>query len=240
MIFGLRRLGPVGATLLLLGGCGGAQMAAPSDFSDGKVEYETDGRTGTATEGEDADFEFGPYQVTAVERNLTLSDELKDFNDFKAADKRGFTFLLGGGGKTKLRGHCAERAPKENKALDGTVTVEAEEPPLACACEEAGSTVTDMFVEDLAGEYNGPLNVGGIEARVVGAYTLENGDLRRGRPLGYRIEDSEGTVAAADVGEGESRVWFRKHLEEPSRRQIACALAGLMLWVPRPAGASAE
>lgn len=240
MISGLRRLWPVSATLLLLGGCGGPQMAAPNDFSDGEVEYETDGHSGEATEGENADFEFGPYKVTSVERDLTLSDELKEFNDFKAAEKRGFTFLLGGGGKTKLRGHCAERAPKKDKALDGTVTTVEEEPPLACTCEEAGSTVTDMFVEDLAGEYNGPLNVGGIEARVVGSYTLENGDLRRGRPLGYRIEDSEGTVAAADVGEGESRVWFRKQLEEPSRRQIACALAGLMLWVPPPSPAPSE
>ncbi len=207
-------------------------MAAPDDFADGKVEYETDGRSGDASEGEEAEFAFGPYDVTGVERNLTASEGFEKLENFKPADKRGFTYLLGGGGKTKLRGNCSERAAKETKALDGTVTKVAEEPPFACTCKEAGSTVSQLFVEDLAGEYNGPLAVGGIEARVVGSYTLENGDLRRGRPLGYRVEDSDGTVAAVDVGTGESRVWFRKGLEEPSRREIACALTGLMLWVP--------
>lgn len=213
--------------------CGGPRMAAPDDFTDGKVEYETDGRSGDASEGEDAEFEFGPYSVSGVRRNLDVSsDELGDLENFAPADKRGFTYLLGGGGKTKLRAHCAERAPKKTKALDGSVTTADEEPPLACACDEAGNNVTQLFVEDLAGEYSGPLTVGGVDARVVGVYILANGDLRRGRPLGYRVEDSEGIVAGADVGSGESRVWFRKNLEEPSRRQIACALAGLMLWVP--------
>jgi hypothetical protein len=215
-------------------------MAAPNDLGDGRVEYETDGRSGDATEGEDANFEFGPYSVSAVKRNLTIEEGLGNSDDFEPAKERGFSFLLGGGGKTKLRGNCNERAPAQEKALDGTVTEVAGEPPLACMCEEGGSTVTQLFVEDLAGEYNGPLAVGGIEARVIGAYNLENGDLRRGRPLGYRVEDSEGTVAAADVGSGESRVWFRKDLEEPSRRQLACALAGLMLWVPRSAAEPAE
>ena len=210
-------------------------MAAPDDFTEGKVEYETDGRSGDASEGEDAEFEFGPYSVSGVRRNLDVSsEELGELEDFEPADKRGFTFLLGGGGKTKLRAHCAERAAKETKALDGTVTKVEEEPPFACACDEAGTNVAKLFVEDLAGEYNGPLTVGGVDARVVGVYILANGDLRRGRPLGYRIEDSEGIVAGADVGSGESRVWFRKHLEEPNRRQIACALAGLMLWAPEP------
>jgi hypothetical protein len=221
--------------LAMVMGCGGPRMAALDDFSDGKVEYETDGRSGDASEGESADFEFGPYTVTGVERNQ--SEALEGFDDFEPADKRGFTFLLGGGGKTKLRGQCAERAAKETKALDGTVTKVEEEPPLGCTCEEAGSVVTELLVEDLAGEYNGPLTVGGVDARVVGVYVLESGDLRRGRPLGYRVEDNDGTVAGADVGSGESRVWFRKNLEEPSRRQIACALAGLMLWVPPPSPA---
>jgi hypothetical protein len=211
-------------------------MAAPTEFNDGKVEYETDGRSGDASEGESADFKFGPYEVSGVKRNFT-ADGFDQQKGFAPADKRGFSFLLAGGGDTKLRGTCTELGPKGKKGE--SVSTEGE-PPLACACEVASVTVSELFVEDLAGEYNGPLTVGDVEARIVGGYILDNGDLLKGRPMGYRIEDSEGTVAAADTLPGEARVWLRKALEEPNRRHIACALAGLMLWVPPPSQAARE
>jgi hypothetical protein len=222
------------ASLLAVSGCGGPQMAAPTDFSDGKVEFETDGRSGDTSEGEAAEFTFGPYSVTRVERNLTVGDGFENLEGFEHAEKRGFSFLFGGGGKTKLSATCSERAPTKNKALDGTVTVEKERTPaIACRCEEAGQTVTQLFAEDLL-DITGPLTIGDVEAKVIGAYELDNGETVKGRPVGFRVEDSDGIVAGVGVMPGESVVWFRKGLEEPGRRRMACALTGLMLWVPPP------
>lgn len=228
------------AVALVVMGCGGPQMAPPEDFSDGKIEFETDGRSGDEDEGEDAEFSFGPYSVSDVERGLTPSEGLENLEDFEPAKERGFTFLFAGGGKTKLRGTCAERKANEEKKLDGTVEVKSERTPsFACTCSKAGQTVTQLFTEDLL-DITGPLIVGDIEAKVIGTYELDNGETVKGRPVGFRVEDPDGVVAAAGVMPGESNVWFRKGLEEPGQRRIACALAGLLLWVPPPMTAPKE
>lgn len=227
-------VGALTASTVLLG-CGGPQMAAPDDFHDGRVTLETDGRRGDETEGEEAAFSFGPYRVNNIRRDMTIDEGFENLEDFEPAAKRGFRYKLEGGGKARLDGRCSERAPQRERSLDGKVTVKQEAyPPLACTCEESGTPVAELFVEDLAGEYNGPLLIGGVEARVVGVYELENGDMRKGNPAGFLVRDHDGTVAAAGVLPGESRVLLRKHLEEPDRRLIVCGLVGLMLWVPPP------
>jgi hypothetical protein len=209
-------------------------MAAPTDFGDGKVEFETDGRAGDESQGEDAAFSFGPYSVSDVERELTPREGFENLEGFEPAKGRGFSFLFAGGGKTKLRGTCAEREAKGDKKLDGTVEVKKERTPaFACTCMNAGKTVTEIFTEDLL-DITGPLVIGGVEAKVIGSYELDNGETVKGRPVGFRVEDPDGVVAAAGVMPGESSVWFRKGLEEPGQRRIACGLAGLMLWVPPP------
>ena len=82
--------------------------------------------------------------------------------------------------------------------------------------------------------------MGDIEAKVIGSYELDNGESVKGRPVGFRVEDTDGVVAACGVMPGESTVWFRKGLEEPGQRRMACALSGLMLWVPPPMPAGTE
>jgi hypothetical protein len=209
-------------------------LAAPTDFSDGRLEFETDGRSGDESEGEDAAFTFGPYSVSDVERGLTPAEGFENLEDFEPAKDRGFSFLFSGGDKTKLRATCAERKPDEEKKLDGSVVIEKERTPsFACVCVQAGQTVTQMFTEDLL-DITGPLLIGNVEAKVIGSYELDNGQALKGRPAGFRVEDPDGIVAAVGVMPGETGVWFRKGLEEPGQRRIACALAGLMLWVPPP------
>lgn len=226
--------GAISAALVLVAGCGRPHMAVPTDFVDDRIEFETVGRAGDDSEGEDALFEFGPFKVSGVKRNLTIDDGFENLEAFEPAKQRGFRFKLAGGGKTTLEGQCSERAPRRTKDLDGSITVEQDAPSLACTCKSSGTAVTQLFVEDLAGQYGGPLIIGDVGARVVGGYKLDSGERLQGRPAGFRVEEPDGTVAAAGILPGEAHVWLSTRLDKVDRQRIACALAGLMLWVPPP------
>ena len=217
--------------LVAVVGCGGPQMARPDGFKEEMDKLKTEGRDGPTLDGADEAYTFGPYTVDGVKRNVKTSEGFDLFEGFEPAEAGAFRFSLKGGGEKKLSGRCAERAAKKSEALDGTVTKEREL-SLACVCEAGGDQVASAFVEDLAGEFGGPVIASGVDAQVTGVYELDNGERVRGQPAGYRIDDSSGPVAAAGVLPGETRVWIKSGLEEPDRRRMACILAGLMLWFP--------
>jgi hypothetical protein len=215
---------------LAVAGCGGAKIALPVEFDDGMDQLVTDGRNGDARDGTKDAIEIGPYTIDGVKRGLSGSKGFEAFDGFEAIDKSGYSFSLAGGGKQKLSGKCAMPAakpPKEGEAATPT----DERPALACVCELGGKTVARVLVEDLAGEYGGPLVVGDVDARAVGVYKLRSGDKLVGRPAGYEVDDATGAVAAVEVLPGSSHVWIKKRLLEPGRRGLMCTLAGLMLWI---------
>lgn len=224
----------LGTLALATTACGGAQVAKPDDFGEKTQRLETVGRDGDASEGEDAAFDLGPYSVRGVDRGLTFKGGFDDLDGFRPAPQRGYRFELRSRrkGSTTLQGKCSERAAKTIEDLDGSRKVIEEEAALACICEEPGTALTRFYVEDLGGQYGGPIAVAGVSGRVVGAYELDDGDRLVGRPAGFRIEDQEGTVAAGGILPGDTRVWIRQRLAEEDKQRLVCALAGLMLWVP--------
>ncbi len=219
-----------GVVLVVMSGCAGRHMALPEGFDDGMDQYTTDGRRGRASDGADEPIALGPYQVENVKRDLSHSKGFEMFEGFQPAPKSGYSYRLAGG-KKKLTGKCAERAEKKETDLDGSVTTK-KLIGLACTCELEGHSVAHAFVEDLGGEYGGPLVVGPVEAKMAGVYKLSNGDKLKGRPAGYRVDDDAGAVAAMDVLPGEARVWIKHGLVEPGRAHLVCSLVGLMLWLP--------
>ena len=224
----------VAVTLLAAVGCGGSTMAAPTDIGEKMLTLHSDGRDGDASEGEDASFDLGPYQIRGVKRDLTFKRGFDDLDGFKPAAQRGYRFKVKASGREKLEytGHCAERAKKTIEDVDGSVSIIEEDAALACVCEGLGTDESRFYVEDLGGQYLGPISIGGVSARVVASYELDNGGKLEGRPAGFRVEDEEGTVAAADVLPGDSEVWLRGSVGVQDQARLVCALVGLMLWVP--------
>jgi hypothetical protein len=210
--------------------CGGTHIVLPAEFADDMDRLAAEGDWGAAAGGDEEAFEIGPYKIDGVTRGLTISEGFDKFENFEPAPKGAYRYSFAGGGAKKLAGKCAVRAPKETKRLDGTVIAEREL-SLACTCERGGDIVARVFVEDLAGEYGGPLVVRDVEAQATGVYKLDNGEQLKDRPAGYRIEDASGPVAAAEVLPGAGHVWIKRGLEEPGRREMMCVLAGLMLWI---------
>jgi hypothetical protein len=223
-----------GVALVAVVGCGGRHMAPPKGFDDGMDKYTTDGRRGNASDGVDDPIQLDPYQIEAVQRNLSGSQGFEMFEGFAALEKSGYSYRLGGG-KKKLAGKCAERAPQKMTDVDGSVTVK-EQLGLACSCERDGKSVAHAFVEDRGGEYGGPLVVGPAQAKLTGVYGLSNGEKVKGRPAGYTVEDENGAVAAVEVLPGEASLWVKHGLEEPGRTRLVCALVGVMLWLPEKSG----
>jgi hypothetical protein len=205
-------------------------MVVPNEFDDGMDKYTTDGRRGKASDGVDDPIVLDPYQIEGVRRNLSGSQGFEMFEGFEALEKSGYSYRLAGG-KKKLTGKCAERAPQKTTDVDGSVTVK-EQLGLACSCERDGKSVAQAFVEDLGGEYGGPLVVGTVAAKLTGVYSLSNGEKLKGRPAGYTVDDESGAVAAVEVLPGEARLWIKHGLEEPGRTRLVCTLVGVVLWLP--------
>jgi hypothetical protein len=219
-----------GMALVAAAGCGGRHMALPEGLDDGMDKLTTDGRRGDDTDGVDDPIDLGPYQIEGVHRGLSESKGFEMFSEFQAAEKSGYSYRLTGS-KKKLSGKCAARAPQKSTDVDGSVTVK-HQLGLACSCELEGKSVAHAFVEDLGGEYGGPLVVGPVEAKLTGIYGLSNGDKLKGSPAGYRVDDEAGAVAAVDVLSKEGRFWIKRGLEEPGRSRLVCTLVGVMLWLP--------
>lgn len=208
-------------------------MALPADLSHGMEKLTTDGRSGDADDGIDEPILLGPYTIEGVKRNLSERTGFDVFPDFEPADREGYSFWIGGGGSGRLAGKCAPPAPKKIEDVDGSVTYKYRS-ALGCVCELAGKNVSHVFVEDLAGEYGGPLVVGEVEAQATAIYKLDSGDKLKDRPAGFRVDDQDGAVAAVDVLDGEARFWIKRDLADRDRRPLICTLVGLMLWIPGP------
>ena len=222
--------------LVAVAGCGGPHIKVPAEYDEGMDLLTADGRDDFTEDGAEEEYQLGPYRIHGVQRNLSGLKGFDMFEGFEPDKKGGYRYSLSGGGAHKLTGKCAIRSAQADKELDGSLTTQ-EQASLGCTCEAKNKSVAHVFVEDLAGEYGGPLVVGNQQARATGVYRLDNDDKVKGRPAGYIIEDTEGAVAAADVLPGEGHVWVKQGIEEPSRRRLVCAIAGLMLWPTKPQAA---
>jgi hypothetical protein len=233
MANGQRRLvvWTLGSLALAAAGCGGPQMAEPDGFADNMQMFETDDRDGPTEDGSEEEYAIGPYQVRNVKRNQTISEGFDQFDNFEPKKKGVYRYVFSGGEGIRYSGKCALRAPESTKDVDGSFSTD-KEVSLACFCQENEDSVGRVFVEDLAGEYGGPLRIGDIEAQATGVYKLDNDDKRKAYPAGWRIDDDNGEVAAAGTMPGESTVWIKKGIKEPDKSKLVCLLAGLMLWFP--------
>jgi len=216
-------------SVFVLAGCGGPGMKIPSDFAEGLKEMSTKGR-GSNVQGEKG-FEFGPYSVTDVERGKSSASGWDVIEGFKPAKDGGFRYSFKGGADRTLIGKCAPA--KGEKAGEFSIGDELE--AVGCTCQKGTKSVAHLFVEDLAGEYAGPLVVGDVEVRATGIYRLAN-DKQLKVPVGYRVDDESGPVGGVQVLPGKTTAWIRGDLRKLDRQGLACLFAGLMLYVPPERG----
>lgn len=212
-----------------LSGCGGPKMKVPSDLEQDMDVLTTKGRKGTTREG--GGFEFGPYRVEEVQRDWSNPKGFEVFEGFTPSDGGGYKYRFAGGGERSMTGKCATPEPEQIQELDGSVTVKEQSQTVACLCELGTKIEAQLFVEDLAGEFGGPVVVRDVELRATGIYGLANGD-KNPVPAGYQIDAEDGPVAGFEVLPGKARLWLREDLKKQDARALSCAIAGLMLFEP--------
>lgn len=230
---------------LLLGsvvGCGAPRMAVPEELDDVMDELVTDGRKKSPPKKQEEGWDLGPYQIRRVQwqssESFDISEAFKLFDNFTPDPQGGYRFKFKGGGDQTLIGKCSVPAPERAKEVDGSVTV-TEVDALACSCWSGDDHVSQVYVEDLAGEWGGPVLVGTAEARATAIYESTRGE-KFDEPAGYRVDTDDDAVGAVEVVPGKARLWLRHNLEEPDRRRLACVLVGLMLYGMPEQGSDAE
>lgn len=222
-------VGAVALAAVALVGCGGPKMKVPADLEKDMDVLTTKGRRGMTRDG--GGFEFGPYRVEEVQRGWSNPKGFDVFEDFTPQPGGGYKYRFAGGGERSMTGKCATPEPEKIQELDGSVTVKEKSQAVACLCELGAKVEAQVFVEDLAGEFGGPVVVRDVELRATGIYGLANGD-KHPVPAGYQIDAEDGPVAGVEVLPGRARIWIREDLKKQDVRALACAIAGLMLFEP--------
>jgi len=222
-------LAAVALAAVALAGCGGPKMKVPPDLEKDMDVLTTKGRRGTTRDG--GGFEFGPYRVEEVQRGWSNPKGFDVFEDFTPLPGGGYKYTFAGGGERSMTGKCATPEPEKIQELDGSVTVKEKSQTVACLCELGAKVEAQVFVEDLAGEFGGPVIVRDVELRATGIYGLANGD-KHPVPAGYQIDADDGPVAGVEVLPGKARIWIREDLKKQDARALSCAVAGLMLFEP--------
>jgi hypothetical protein len=148
--------------------------------------------------------------------------------EFTPAKKGGFRYRFRGGADRTLVGKCAPAVAEKAGEFSVSDMMEG----VGCTCQKGTKSVSHLFVEDLAGEYGGPIVVGEVEVRATGVYKLAN-DKKLDTPAGYRVDDESGPVGAVEVVPGKANAWIRGDLRALDRQGLACLFAGLMLYIPQ-------
>lgn len=218
----------VSATVFV--GCSAPQMQVPSELAAHADLLPVTQRgvwTGVLV---NESFKLGPYAVTNVDRKWDVTTGFVAGNLSHSNTEGGYAFSFEGAGMNET-GHCAIGKKDTGVKYRSGVNVEFRFSKLACSCEGTPELAT-VVVESSSNEYTGTLTTSAGTYRVASVHELVGGS-RSEDPVGYRIDGARGVGAAEVIHPG--RVWLARSLDAKNRGQIACLVAGLMLFVPKDA-----
>ena len=210
------------ALLMLLGGCAGPRMAAPSDVSGSSEVLAVGDRSRASGAFVNEGFKLGPYAIADVDRKWDSSSGVSAGPWGKETKTTGFSFTLAGG-DTKLKGKCASELKKQSVlGLGGSFDWGST--TIACSCEGGSDKASLVLSKD-----TNKLTIGTTEYPVQQIHSVEGGG-DQSTPSGFRA-DSDGPLGAVEVLYP-GQVWLKKGLDEPTRGSVSCLFTGLMLYKP--------
>lgn len=218
-------------TTLLLGAglcaCTPLRMAVPGDLAAGAHLYEVQNRSSWKGALVDESFQFGPYRVTKVDRDWSSTSGWGVGAFSTSALKTGYAYaLVTPAGE--LAGRCGVEDEKTGVALLGG-QLSSQRTSLACACGADNNGA--RFV--LKGENGAPLAGAAVVAEANLAVRPidrdETGHLQRDG-LGWELRGAGG-IGAVEVAHP-GRIWLDKGLAPATAQEVACLLAGLLLYDP--------
>jgi len=221
------------ALALAMCACAPIHMAVPADLAAGSHVYEVQNRTSWKGALVDESFSFGPYRVTKVDRDWTSSSGWGVGAYSTTAIKTGYAYVLVTA-TGEIPGHCGVEAEKKDVAVLGG-HLSAQHGTLACAC--GTDTTGTRFV--IQGDNGAPMS-GGAELRGAAdkgegslvVTPIDHDDHGNLQPLslGWELRGA-GPVGAVETPHP-GRFWLQKGLAPATADQVACLLAGMLLYDP--------
>jgi len=228
-------VGVAAVTAAWLTACTSLRMSVPADVESESEVYEAADRSLASGLLVDESFRIGPFAVQEVDRNATTGREssrgVRIGDEYfwrvgKEALRAGYTFHLVEGAE-KLEAECRSFTDREKVTHFGLESID-EMVNLRCACQ--GSERTATLDLRLAGrEQSGTVKLAGQTFEVTAVWTA-NSALAPAEPVGFRVDGAEGPAGAVDTLHP-ARIWLSKRLGSAERRDLACLLAGVLLYV---------
>ena len=210
------------ALLFGVGACAGPRMAAPADVAGSSDVLLVRDRSRASGALVNEGFKLGPYTIADVDRKWDSSSGVSVGPWGKETKTTGFSFAFAGG-ETKLRGKC-ESELKKQSVLSLGGSFDWGSTTIACACEGGADKSSLVLAKDA-----NKVTVGSRDYPLKEVHGVEGGS-DQSAPSGFRV-DSDGPLGAVEVL-FPGQVWLKKQLDEPTRGNLGCLFAGLMLYKP--------
>ena len=212
-------------------GCTPVHIAVPNDIATEADVIPVTDRSRVSGAIADESMSIGPYRVSEVDRKWTTTAgwSVLGFGTSSSTGGYAYAFKAPGGA---ARGECSTGVDSSGSAVGvGDIVVGTRSRTSRLACKCTGATNAELLVEGAAvNKLSGQAEARGQKYTVEAISTLEGG-ASLAEPMGFQMRAS-GAAAGAVETIHPGRLWLVRSLPEPARDDLACLVAGLLLYKP--------
>jgi hypothetical protein len=222
-----KKLGLV--VLTMTGGfaCTPLRMGVPADLAQESDVLQVTDRSSMTGAFANESFKMGPYEISNVDRkwNSSSSGSSLNFSANEAKTGYAFTFKTPQG---EAKAQCGSKANQHNTSVMG-FDITTSQDDIGCACEGAGASGKIQIGSGNGDTHQSQVNTRGGNFTAVAVMRFSNGS-KSSAPIGYEFR-AQNVVSAVELAHP-GQLWMAKSLDEPTRADLACMAAGLLLYIP--------
>jgi hypothetical protein len=183
------------------------------------------------------DFSIGPYRVEGVDRSWGRSTSKADgdvrntVRTVETVTRTGYRYTTKSPGGQATEGQCTVRweaaATTDKRIVEHTTTERSE--ALVCTCATGGAVEMARGRGDRA--FTGAITRGASTYGLTEIFETRTGHTVWDGSVGFRVDREGENVAAIELLRP-GRIWLKQRLDTPARDDLACVLAGLLLYEP--------
>ena len=223
---------PAAMIALATAGCTPARIAVPNDIAtESEVILVTD-RSRVSGALADESMSIGPYRVSEVDRKWTTTAgwSVLGFGSSTSTGGYAYAFKAPGGA---ARGECTTGVDSRGSSAgtgDVMIGIRSRVSQLACRCTGAAANAELLLEGAAANKLSGRAEARGEKYTIEAISTLEGG-ASMGEPMGFQMRSSAAAAGAVETIHP-GRLWLARSLPAPAKDDLACLVAGLLLYKP--------
>jgi hypothetical protein len=207
--------------------CTPLRMGVPADLAQESDLIQVTERSRMTGALANESFKIGPYEISNVDRkwNSSSGGSIPNFSANEAKTGYAFTFKTPQG---EAKVQCGSKANQHNTSVMG-FSITTSQDDIGCACEGVGASSKIQIGSGNGDTYQGQVSTRGGNFTAVAVTRFSNGS-KSSTPIGYEFR-AQNVVAAVELAHP-GQLWMAKSLDEPTRADLACMTAGLLLYIP--------